>query len=390
MMMNQCSTNKTNKDFFDITFANNASKTTTQTNQSVITNTTVSTNKQFQKYINHLASKYKATLDYAEIISEVMYISYKVIMAFELKGMTTWDDMIADRSDDDTKQNLAMLFAKIKKSVDKEIWLLATDLERVSYNGEYVYKSSEMDSLDVPINKQDGDGQLIDTVTKSFWTIAGKSHANPFLKWFRQNRELFLTKKQNDFIDKLDMTDVDNGFTSKDVAEQLQMDASNVNKIMDNIERRTKKVFEETYNHYHMQLLQELNELTDEYEIADWFKTNINEFKFLLKNEDYYKSLRSTLRNKKPDTDIVYLADTLLIDYYNMIDKLHKQPTSFYRKKSEYSDFNVKEAVEKHKSHLKASVVKVYKNGALIRTEQSVAPKTEPTKVDVVGCVVND
>lgn len=369
-------TTENKKEFYNALFVSESSEYLNNSNQTVTNLTIKCTNEQFQKYINHEKNKYP-TLDHAEIMSIVMEISWNVIKDFELKNCT-WNNMI--QNDEQAKDDLAMLFYKIKQSLKGQLWLYAADLKQGSINNESVYIHNALDSLDIEMNNMEDGRSLLETVSQSFWTTEEESYANTFMKWFNDNRHEFLTKRQNDFIDVIAGVDLSDGITSLDVSVQTGIDSSNINKLMERIEERTDKAFKKTFNYQQFSLLKDLEGLTDEYEIADWFKKNINEFKFLLKEQEYYKDLRSTLRNKKPNTDIVYLADVLLMDYYEMMKKLHNKQ-HFYKKQHEVNGFNVKEAIRKHRKNTKNSEVKVYKNGELVRTEKTV----EPTEVKVLS-----
>ncbi|MBF4500222.1 hypothetical protein IRY55_02505 [Savagea sp. SN6] len=379
-------------EFFNNLFVQNNIETKegnlTRVNKMVIT----INNSHLDKVVNKIVAQYSNYITKDEVIAEVMYEAMNVIYNFEVPH-GSWHNMINGTDID----NLNMLFKKLIIASEKAILEYAYDIKGVSIDGKVFLMSQRFDSLDVPLDYDDIDsGLLVDTVTHSFWSVDDYDHDidsdDVYIDWFLDNKEEVLTNNQLDFYDSIVFADSTAGYQSNDLAEQIGRDKQNVKRTMENIKKRVDEKFENAKDTERYNLLQQLVVLTDEYEIADWISANINKFTDVLKNnlvDEEYQLLRKTLRRKQPDTDIVYLADEVLIGYYDYLKVLNeyesKQPKKFYKKLSEYSDFNVVEALRKYKEFAKHGEVKVYKNGELIKTQK---PKVTKNKNRIINLTI--
>lgn len=354
---------KQRKDFYQELFIKKEYTYTNKSNEEVREYHIMSSNVQFQTYIQYVANKYSDKLSYNEIISEIMFQAWRIIKEHELTTENNnWVKM--KENHEDAQVDLAKLYYHMKKVIDVTLWKMALDIRQITKNGEAQYLIEEVTSLNVTLPDVEDARMLVEEVTSSYWGTEDKEETvkSKFVEWFEKHRSHYLTQRQQEFLDafKEGVGNI-NGNTSLMTQEDMNMDGIGISRMIERISERINKAQEEFMNEYDAELLLELESLTDEYEIKDWVRENINHFKGLLFKQPFYKDLKKELRAKKGSTDNTFLADSVLMEHLEDLRKLVVSQ-KFYKKEEE-KIYDSKERIKEYNKFAKNSDVTVYKNG---------------------------
>lgn len=263
-----------------------------------------------------LANKLKDKVEKDDVYAQYMCSAWEAIQKFKPSEDTTWE-AILDKSDLINRRRLmksiilraqgdiAMLSNNdfgVKREVSKEtgfterkIFVVNTDsldVERRNENGEYTHS-------------------LVDEVTESLWSTMGEYAASPFVTWFKAHKSTFLTRKQNDLVDKMLTMDCfkESGYFTDDVVNITGQSKAKIYEMLQRIYERTMKAWykenptgsaktfrEESIEKElaaltpFMELVRDDSDLADQNKrLSDWLKIHAKEIYKETKNNEWVK-----------------------------------------------------------------------------------------------------
>lgn len=343
--------------FYDNLFVTKELFTKNESNQKVKRTQTECTNIQFQKFINAMFNKYNHEITNAEIMSEVMYESWLVIKDFNITTYgVTWQDMIKKRIN--AMKELSMLFGKMKKIIKAKLWLHVYDLKHTTQNGEAIYISQTLESLNaLPDDMEDGQ-TLLDTVSQSFWTTDDNSKPTPFKQWFNTYKEDFLTKAQIEFIENVSGANVSNGLMSVDAQDTTGYQASSINRYIQRIANQTLDAYNSKAWQERYKMLSTIANGSIE-SFINLCKEDMKAVRPYINKHESYKEFVKDLRAKKPKIKNATLIKHTINQEYKAIKGLYSG-YNFKKTEAEKSKFDYKKAQKRHQESTQASDVIVY------------------------------
>jgi hypothetical protein len=118
--------------------------------------------------------------------------------------------------------------------------------EETGISERHIY-TIKKDSLDVERYNEKGEytHSLVDEVTQSVWSTVNEYAASPFVTWFKANKSSFLTRKQNELVDKMLTMDCfkDTGYFTDDITAITWQSKAKVYEMLQRIYERTMKAW---------------------------------------------------------------------------------------------------------------------------------------------------
>lgn len=187
--------------------------------------------------------------DELELHNTAVTMAWEALESFTLKEGADWDAIIAGR---DT-HNLNRIVKAIIAKIEHELPAIANPNTKRMYDAETggkMYVTINFESLDRPVYGEDGEvvGSLMDEVSESFFAPTYTYSKNPFVAWFQENRNDFLTRRQNSFIDGLStgLLKKDSDYIEESDLEELAgMKANEMDHMKKRIRDRALKDWEE-------------------------------------------------------------------------------------------------------------------------------------------------
>jgi hypothetical protein len=191
----------------------------------------------------------KDTFKESELMGSAVTISWIALHDFKLADGADWNAVIDGRD----RLNLNRIVKAIVTKIEHVLPVEANPNTKRMYDpetGGKMYVTINFDSIDRPMYDENGEvvGSVGDEVSESYFAPQGPTLSNPFVDWFRENRRDFLTRTQNDFIDRMSsMTLVkDTDYVEDNDFESIAgMKPRDLDRIKKRIRERTLKAWDE-------------------------------------------------------------------------------------------------------------------------------------------------
>lgn len=184
-----------------------------------------------------------------ELLNSSVTHAWEALNSFTLEKGANWTDVVEGRDE----HNLNRVIKAIITKLEHELPLIVNPNTKRMYDAETggkMYVTINFDSMDRPVYDQNGTqiGLLGDFETKSTFAVPDEPLVEtPFLKWFREHRHEFLTRRQNEFINSLStgLLKKDSDYIDENDFEQLAgMKPRDLDRIKKRIHERTLKAWE--------------------------------------------------------------------------------------------------------------------------------------------------
>ncbi|PAD35963.1 hypothetical protein [Terribacillus saccharophilus] len=251
-----------------------------------------------------------------EVVASAASLAWEALLEFKLQDNASWED-VANGQD---VHNLNRVVKAICIKLEHELPPIINPNTKRMYDpetGRLSYVTIDFESLDRPIYDRNGSevGTVMDTVEDSYFAQSYEYARNPFLEWFRKNRDTVLTRRQNDFIDSLsvDMAKDTDYVEVDDFRELAGFDRNNLSHMKGRISDRTLKAWEKLNIGIHdLDMIEEESKWTEFLSIAnddelDTQNKRLTEWLRSQAREDVIiEEKGKKLADKEPVIDFVY------------------------------------------------------------------------------------
>ena len=200
-------------------------------------------NEMYKKYCKNYTEK-------VDCVNDCISYTWEALTKFEPRNMT-WEYLSSNIRDRRTKNKLMSYIRTIVSESMKKMHIKSIETTTSIKTSEgrktfHLYYELEINSLNVLVNPSHSEYQteLVNLFEKSYWHKNNDYKLCTFLKWFLDNKELILTKKERNFLDKLESVNysaIDKNFDLGKVGLKGFPVKKELNIIYKKIEREYKK-----------------------------------------------------------------------------------------------------------------------------------------------------